>query len=194
MKKNIVGRITTLILVCIAALAGFYASLVFSASALVDEQSILTFEAIQLLEDKGFTEDAKLLRRFVVFRSNDNWLNASVVKENAFAATNFPFGIITLYPDFFNLPADKVERAAILLHEVQHVRGEDEKAAYEFVWKNRKKLGWTSENYRASEVWRIVQKQTKDFAPMIFICEFNPDGDCTVEPRDPLSRSNLKSS
>ncbi len=171
-----------------ATLAGFYATLVFSAAALEDEERILTFEAIQVLEDKGFTEDAKLLRRFVVFRSNDNWLNASVEKENAFAATNFPFGIITLYPDFFDLTADKVERAAVLLHEAQHVRGDDEKAAYEFVWKNRTKLGWTSENYGSSEVWRIVQKQTKDYAPMIFICEFNPDGDCTAEPRDPISK------
>ncbi len=171
-----------------ATLAGFYASLVFSAASLIDEERILTFEAIQLLEDKGFTEDAKMLRRFVVFRSNDNWLNASVEKESAFAATNFPFGIITLYPDFFDLPIDKVERAAILLHEVQHVRGEDEKAAYEFVWKNRKKLGWTAENYGASEVWSIVQKQTKDYAPLIFVCEFNPDGDCTAGPRDPISK------
>mgnify|MGYP003390023534 CR=1 FL=1 len=192
MKKSIVGRLSTLILVCTATLAGFYASLVYSATALVNEESVVTFEAIQLLEDKGFTEDARWLRRFVVFRSNDNWLNASVEKENAFAATNFPFGIITLYPDFFDLPADKVERAAILLHEAQHVKGDDEKAAYEFVWKNRKKLGWTAEQYGASELWRIVQKQTKDYAPMLFICDFNPNGDCTADPRDPIGNSSLR--
>jgi hypothetical protein len=68
-----------------------------------------------------------------VFRANDNWLNASVEKENAYAATNYPFEIVTIYPDFFRFTVDDTERAAILLHEAQHLKGKDEKESYEFV-------------------------------------------------------------
>ena len=114
-----------------------------------------------------------------MFRSNDNWLNASIEKENAYAATNFPFEIITLYPDFFSYPLDDTERAAILLHEAKHLQGKDEKEAYEFVWKNRKKLGWVSEKYRNSVILTAVRKQTKELSPNLFVCDINPFGDCT---------------
>lgn len=185
MPKSFISRLTTLLLVSIAAVAGFYASLVFSAAPLSAEERLHTFEAIQLLEEKGFADEAFLLKRIAVFRSNDNWLNASVEKENAFAATNFPFGIVTLYPEFFKLPVDGTERAAILLHEARHIKGEDEKAAYEYVWKNRALLGWNGEKYENSEVWRIVEKQTREYAPLIFICEFNQRDDCTAAPKIP---------
>ena len=57
--------------------------------------------------------------------------------------------------------------------------GEDEKEAYKFVWVNRKKLGWTKEKYGRSVVWKNVRKQTKEFAPNLFICEFSEFNDCT---------------
>ncbi|MGH9819264.1 MAG: hypothetical protein ACRD43_03765, partial [Pyrinomonadaceae bacterium] len=113
------------------------------------------------------------------FHATDNWLNASVQKENAYAATNFPFEIITLYPDFFTLSIDYTERAAILLHEAKHLQGKDEKGAYEFVWKNRERLGWTSDRYHSSEIWQNVRKQTKDYSPFLFTCDFKEFGDCT---------------
>lgn len=181
---SFIDRLVRLVLVLVAVLLGFYASLVFSASALtVDERSQVE-GAIEILRSSGFNEEAFLLRRIVVFRSNDNWLNASVEKENAFAATNFPFGIITLYPDFFERTVDDTERAAILLHEVRHVLGEDEKQAYEFVWKNRQRIGWVHDDYRGTELWVIVMKQTRDHVPLLFICEFNVDNDCTALPRN----------
>ena len=135
--------------------------------------------SIKILEAKGFSGEAFLLNYLTAFRANDNWLNASVPKENAFAATNFPFEIITIYPDFFAYPVDETERAAILLHEAQHLKGADEKEAYEFVWKNRKKLGWTEEKYATSVVWQNVRKQTREVVPELFVCDVNPYGDCT---------------
>lgn len=120
-----------------------------------------------------------MLRYFTVFRSNDHWLNASVVKENAYAATNFPLEIMTVYPDFFNRPIDDTERAAILLHEARHLKGADEKEAYEFVWRNRKKLGWVKETHGNSNVWRTVRNQTREIVPNLFVCDVNEFADCT---------------
>ena len=86
---------------------------------------------------------------------------------------------MTLYEDFFTYPVDEVERAAILLHEAKHLQGQDEKEAYEFMWKNRKKLGWISEKYQRSIIWQGVRKQTREYAPNLFVCDVNPFGDCT---------------
>ena len=180
--SRIVRRVIICLIVCLIAVAGFYVSLVFSAKGLSYEERKAIAAAIDVLENKGFTEEAFLLQRVAVFRSNDNWLNASVAKENAFAATNFPFEIVTIYPDFFSYPADHVERAAILLHEARHLKGEDEQKAYEYVWKNRKRLGWTIETYGNSVVWSEVRKQTRDRVPGLFVCDVNPFGDCTAGP------------
>ncbi len=177
--SKILRRACICIFVCAAALAGFYVSLLFSASSLSYEQKVTVKNAIAQLENTGFANEAFLLKRIAVFRADDNWLNSTVAKENAFAATNFPFEIVTLYADFFTYPVDETERAAILLHEARHLRGEDEKEAYEFVWKNRTKLGWTSEKYATSVVWSEIRKQTRHFAPNLFVCDANPFGDCT---------------
>jgi hypothetical protein len=86
---------------------------------------------------------------------------------------------MTIYPDFFTYPVDETERAAILLHEAQHLKGADEKEAYEFVWKNRKRLGWTKEIYGNSVIWLNVRKQTREVAPELFVCPANEYADCT---------------
>lgn len=172
-------RATVCGLVCVAVLIGFYLSLIASATPLTAVQKETVQKAIAVLRDKGFAGDVALLDNFTVYRSNDNWLNASVEKENAYAATNFPFEIMTLYDDFFTYPVDDTERAAILLHEARHLRGDEEKRAYEFVWKNRKQLGWTKERYHGSVVWRNIRRQTRENAPNLFVCDFNEFADCT---------------
>ena len=164
---------------CLFVLVGFYVSLVFSSKSLNAEESAKIEKAIELLEKKGFYEEVYYLRNLAVFRGSDNWLNSLVQKENAYAATNYPFEIMTIYPDFFTYTKDDVERAAILLHEAKHLQGEEEKVAYEFVWKNRQALGWTEAEYHKSVLWKNVRRQTREYAPNLFICEFNNYGDCT---------------
>ena len=178
-KSTILRRALICLLVSFIALAGFYVSMLFSAVSLSYEQKKTVERSIRILEEKGFSNEAFFLKRLAAYRGNDNWLNASVAKESAFAATNFPFEIVTLYPDFFAYPADDTERAAILLHEARHLKGEDEKQAYEFVWQNRKKLGWVSETYGHSVVWNEIRKQTREYAPNLFVCDTNPFDDCT---------------
>ena len=169
--------------VCIGAFGLFYSSLIFTASPLTSEQSQRVETAISIIEKSGFINEAYLLRDLATFRGNDNWLNATVAKENAYAATNYPFAIITLYPDFFTYPEDDIERAAVLLHEARHLKGYGEEDAYEFVWRNKKYLDWTEERYGDSVVWLNIRKQTREMAPNLFVCAFLPQGDCTHERR-----------
>ncbi len=153
--------------------------MIFTSDSLKLDEREAVNNAIKVLNEKGFSREVFLLNNLASFRSNDHWLNASVEKENAYAATNYPFAIMTLYPDFFKVPIDEVERAAILLHEAKHIEGMDEKAAYGYVWKNRVKLGWVAETHGDSAIWQNVGRQTKEFAPELFVCEFNDLGDCT---------------
>jgi hypothetical protein len=166
--------------VLVAAILTFYMSLVLTADPLDYEQKRAVERAILALQAKGFAKDVFLLRYPTVYRANDNWLNASTRLENAYAATNFPFELMTVYPDFFTFPNDDLERAAILLHEAQHLKGADEKEAYRFVWEHREQLGWTEERYGNSIVWRNVRKQTREVAPELFSCPEKNYGDCTL--------------
>jgi hypothetical protein len=185
-KPSLLGKILWRAIVCAAVVIftifGFYLSLILTSASLKYDEKAKVRDAIHVLEGKGFTSEIVLLNNLTSFRSNDNWLNASIEKENAYAATNFPFEIMTLYPDFFSVPIDEVERAAILLHEAQHLKGHDEKEAYEFVWKNRAKIGWTKDKYEGSVIWRNVRKQTKEYVPNLFVCNINDYGDCTETP------------
>lgn len=180
-RPRVLVRAAICLGVCVAVILTFYVSLVASAAGLTIEQKHTVRRAIGLLREKGFEDDVFLLENLTVFRGDDHWLNASVAKENAYAATNFPFEIMTLYSDFFTYPSDDVERAAILLHEARHLRGEDEKAAYAFVWKNRMRLGWTKASYAASPIWKNIRHQTREHVPELFICEFNEFRDCTEQ-------------
>ena len=177
--SRLIARSMICFVVCCAAILGFYLSLVASARSLSHEQKYEVRKAIAVLNDRGFSSDIFLLSNLTVFRGEDNWLNASVAKENAYAATNYPFEILTLYPDFFTYPEDETERAAILLHESRHLRGEDEHDAYAFVWNHRKQLGWTREKYGDSVVWLNIRKQTIENVPELFECNGNEFGDCT---------------
>ena len=178
-KSTILRRAIICVAVCVLVIFGFYLSMIFTSSSLKNDEKQKIQSAINILEEKGYTKDVFLLRRLTSYRGNDNWLNASTKFENAYAATNFPFEIMTIYPDFFTFTKDDIERAAILLHEAQHLKGADEKQAYTFVWKNRKQLGWTKDKYANSVVWRNVRKQTKEIAPDLFICQLNEYNDCT---------------
>lgn len=178
-KSKLFISATSIVTAVFIALFGFYMTLIVSAKRLSYDEQKTVERAIALIDEKGFSREAFLLRYLTAFRGTDNWLNASVVKENAYAATNFPFEIITIYPDYFQYPLDDTERAAILLHEAQHLKGADEPEAYAFVWKNRKQLGWTKDKYSDSVIWRNIRRQTKEVAPELFVCEVNEYADCT---------------
>ncbi len=160
-------------------LLGFYLSLRFTATPLTAEQDAALQRALTILDERGFASEARMLRYAAAFRSTDNWLNRRAGHENAYAAVNFPFQIVTLYPDFFDKPRDDTERAVVLLHEAQHLYGADEPEAYEYVWRKRRQLGWTKEVYSATRVWNNVSEATRNYAPRVFQCGLEQNTDCT---------------
>jgi hypothetical protein len=182
-RPRILRRVLLRVVICVGVslflILSFYISLLASSNGLTIDQKHTVRKAIAVLKAKGFHNDAFLLESVTVFRGDDNWLNGSVAKENAYAATNFPFAIMTLYSDFFTYPIDDVERAAILLHEARHLRGEDEHAAYLYVWSNRGRLGWTHGTYSSSPVWTNIRHQTREHVPELFNCTTSDYGDCT---------------
>lgn len=170
--------------VAVCALTGFilivwYLSLVASSRPLTYDQKRTVGQAIDVLERQGFDHDVFVLRRLVSFRASDNWWNKYVGHADAYAATNFPFEIVTLYPDFFTRSVDDVERAAVLLHESYHLAGRGEEAAFAGVWRAKSKLGWTRERYGHTQVWSNVAEFTANHAPKLFRCGYEGNDDCT---------------
>ena len=149
-----------------------------SASVAANERQSID-RAITLLESKGFDREVFLLRHVATFRASDNVLNDLAPSESAYAATNFPFGIITIYPDFYTKAVDDTERAMILLHEAQHLQGSDEHEAYAYVWQNRERLGWTQLSHGETEAYVTIELLTREHAPELFTCENKVWNDCT---------------
>lgn len=143
----------------------FYLSLLVSSRPLTDSERHSVDRAIAILDERGFHDDAWMLRNVATFRGPDNWLN-TVTPDDAFAKTNFPFQVISIYSDFWLLPTDDVERAAVLLHEARHLRGESEAAAYRYVWENRCQLGWSADNgYDEHPTYKGVVTEATEFNP-----------------------------
>ncbi|HVF55615.1 MAG TPA: hypothetical protein VM934_05670 [Pyrinomonadaceae bacterium] len=172
--KRVVGGVAlsgVLLLCC-------HVSLLESSEAANFEQKQLVHRAIAVIERSGFDTDAFLLRRLANYRTTDNWWNNWNGHGEAYAATNFPFQIVTLYPEFFKYSTDDVERAAILLHEARHLSGRGEETAFAGVWRDKAKLGWTKEQYGHTRVWKNVLEFTQRYAPELFRCGADALQDC----------------
>ena len=159
-------------------LATAYASLVLTSEPVTMHERQFVIEAIQVLDEKGFSKEASALRRVVSFRRTDNWWNHYVGHQTAYAATNFPFAVITLYPTFFKFPTDDTERATILLHEAYHVFGDDEEFALRRVWLVKERLGWTAIRYGHTRVWKNTREWTVAAVPSMFSCGEDGRQDC----------------
>lgn len=164
--------------VCFVLLV-FYVSLLQTSQAASYDEKQAVARAVLLIERQGFAREAFILRHLANYRTSDNWWNRWLGHGDAYAATNFPFQVVTLYPDFFTTPADDTERAAILLHEARHLSGEGEEKAFARVWRDKAKLGWTKEKYGATRVWKNVAEFTSRYAPKVFQCGVKADADCT---------------
>lgn len=157
----------------------FYGSLLKSSERLSYDQQQVVAGSIRVLDESGFSREAFILRNLVAFRATDNWWNRWVGHREAYAATNFPFEVVTLYPEFFNNAVDDTERAAILLHETYHLYGSGEPAALEATWRNKKRLGWVKEKYAQTKVWRNTRELTVNQVPQLFRCGLENNADCT---------------
>lgn len=175
------GVVLSSVFAAFLALVAFHLSLVATSAPLSLEERDAVNRAIDLLEERGFETEVFLLRRTTTFRGTDNWLNLLAEKERAFASSNVPFQLVTLYSDFYAKAADDTERAMILLHEAQHLMARDEAAAYAYVWQNRGRLGWTQLTHGTTVTYITIEQQTREHAPELFNCPSNIWNDCTEE-------------
>jgi hypothetical protein len=180
-KRSLSGLIATSALCAAIALGVFYSSLIATSQPITAEEYSEVNDALELLEAKGFEREVFLLRNTAQFRRSDNWFNSAILKADSYAATNFPFQIITLYPDFYSKTTDDVERAMVLLHEAKHLESEDENGAYAFVWQNRERLGWTQLSHGTTPTYVTISEQTREHAPELFTCRDKLWNDCTEQ-------------
>jgi hypothetical protein len=141
-NRVLVVLATTLALLFVCRL-----SLIATSNGLDGTQRDSVTRAIILLERQGFSSEVSILRHLTNFRSTDNWWNRYLGHPQAYAATNFPFEVVTLYPRFFEVAVDDHERAVILLHESHHLLGRSEDGALERVWRAKSRLGWSADAY-----------------------------------------------
>jgi hypothetical protein len=176
--RSFLKRIIWILGATIVSLTIWYFSLLISSDGLQPEQKQHVQNAIAILRQQGFTREAFVLTYCTAFRSTDNWLNAYAGHRDAYAATNFPFEVVTLYPDFFELPIDDRERAAVLLHEARHLFGDGEEAALQSTWQRKPQLGWTADKYKQSRVWDATEHLTRATFPYMFVCGADGQSDC----------------
>jgi hypothetical protein len=167
----ILGMTAVVLIIC-------YLSLLLTSDELGYDKRKTVERAIAVLDANGFGRQAFVLRRLVSYRATDNWWNMQVGHHDAYAATNFPFEVVTLYPDFFEVAVDDNERAAILLHECYHLFGSGEATALEQTWRAKHRLGWTEDRYGQTRVWANTEELTMAQLPNLFHCGSDGKSDC----------------
>jgi hypothetical protein len=177
-RRGLLRRALWVLAVTLVLLVGSHASLLLTSTAATHDERAQVERSVALIERAGFAGEAFLLKRLTNFRTTDNWLNAYVGHADAYASTNFPFEVVTLYPDFFRYPVDDVERAVILLHEARHLAGAGEEEACATVWRDKARLGWTREKYGETRVWQNVTELSRRHAPKLFDCGQDGRQDC----------------
>jgi len=177
-KRGFLKRVTWVLGATTVVLIIWYVSLLMSSEGLQPDQREKVQGAIALLQQQGFTREAFVLRHVTWFRTTDNWWNSYIGHRDAYAATNFPFEVVTLYPEFFQIPIDDRERAAVLLHESRHLFGEGEDAALYAAWHEKRKLGWTAERYKQTRLWDATERLTRARFPYMFQCGSDLQSDC----------------
>lgn len=177
-KRGIGRRLIWISGTTIVLLFCFYLSLLLTSEDLGLQQREVVSNAIAILEQKDFHKQVFVLNHLAKFRATDNWWNGYVGHHDAYAATNFPFEVLTFYPEFFVVAVDDNERAAILLHESYHLFGSGEAAALEGVWREKQKLGWTEDRYGQTKVWNNTRQLTLAQVPHLFQCGSDGKSDC----------------
>ena len=178
-KRGIARRLIWILGTTFILLFAWYLSLLATSKHLGFDRQKTVADAVMVLEQEGFAKEAFVLRNLVAYRETDNWWNGYVGHHDAYAATNFPFEIVTLYPEFFEKTVDDNERAAILLHEACHLFGSGEDSALERVWRDKQQLGWTAEKYGSmSEAWNNTRRLTMNRVPELFKCGTDGQSDC----------------
>jgi hypothetical protein len=177
-KRGFLKRLTWIVAATVIGLLICYVSLLMTSDGLQPDQREAVQKAIAVLEQHGFNREAFILKHLTVFRGTDSWWNRYIGHRDAYAATNFPFEVVTLYPEFFTVPVDDTERASVLLHESNHLMGGGEEAALGYAWRNKRQLGWTLDKYKQTRIWNATEQLTRAEFPYMFKCGSDSQSDC----------------
>jgi hypothetical protein len=177
-KRRIGRRLIWIFGTTLVLLFVFYLSLLLTSDDLGFDRRQTVRNAIAILKQNGFDKEAFVLGNLVKYRATDNWWNRFVGHRDAYAAANFPFEVVTLYPEFFDVAVDDTERAVILLHESYHLFGSGEDAALEGVWRDKQRLGWAADKYGQTRVWSNTRELTVARVPKLFQCGNDGHSDC----------------
>ncbi len=177
-KRGFLKRLTWVVGATFLALLICYVSLLMTSDGLQPDQREAVQKAIAVLAQPGFNREAFILKHLTVFRGTDSWWNRYIGHRDAYAATNFPFEVVTLYPEFFTVPVDDTERASVLLHESNHLMGGGEEAALGYAWRNKRQLGWTLDKYKQTRIWNATEQLTRAEFPYMFKCGSDSQSDC----------------
>jgi hypothetical protein len=174
-SRGIASRVAFIAGAIVLSVFAWSRSLLLTSTPIDEMQRQTVLRAVAALERAGFTREVVMLRHFANYRATDNWWNTYLGHSQAYAATNFPLGVVTLYEPFFAATADDTERAAILLHEAQHLLGAGEAAALETTWRAKARIGWTADQYGHTRVWRNTREWTAADVPALFQCGAHVD-------------------
>jgi len=177
-RGGVARRLMWIAAAVVLSIFGWSRSLLVTSDPIDADQRQAVMRAIAVLQHAGFSREVIMLRHFANYRATDNWWNVYLGHQEAYAATNFPLGVMTLYPPFFRVAVDDTERAVILLHEAQHLLGAGEDAALERVWREKRRLGWTEGEYAQTRVWRNTREWTAADVPALFRCGRDGASDC----------------
>jgi hypothetical protein len=177
-KRTLVERLLWITGMTATILFISYVSMLLTSDRLPFEQKQEVERAIAIIERGGFDKEAFFLRHIVNYRATDNWWNIEIGHHDAYAATNFPFEVVTLYPEFFADSVDDTERAAMLLHESHHLFASGETATLESTWREKGRIGWTAEKYSQTKVWDNTKRLTVNLVPSLFQCGAEGRSDC----------------
>lgn len=176
--RSLPRRAFAIIGVVLAIVVAARASLTLTSDGLDATQQQSVAAAVDLLRARGFSREVFVLDRVANYRASDNWWNEYVGHSDAYAATNFPFEVVTLYPKFFRVPIDDTERAFILFHEAQHLLGHGEDVALQTAWMAKTGIGWSGVKYEGTRLWRNTREWTLQSAPLLFKCGEDGMSDC----------------
>ena len=177
-RRGLLKRLVWIISTTIVLLFIAYMSMLVTSDDLRYDQREVVERAVAVVDAKGFDKQAFILKRLTRYRATDSWWNKYLGHRDAYAATNFPFEIVTLYPEFFDKAVDDTERAAILLHEAEHLLGAGEERALEVAWRSKAQLGWIEPTYGQTKVWNNTKELTQRLVPSLFVCGSDGKSDC----------------
>src|SRR5438046_825018 len=174
--------------VIVVVVFGWSRSLLLTSDAIDVRQQEIVYRSIQILDRARFSRESAMLRHFANFRATDNWWNIYLGHRDAYAATNFPLGVLTLYEPFYRTAVDDNERAIILLHEAQHLLGYGEDAALERVWRAKHRLGWSADAFGETKEWENTREWKQASMPEIYVAGLKSTSDRRPQHTDRTRR------